>query len=141
MLGGATTVVTGLAGAPSARALAPPVRAWRAALPRQARGLSLAERNKILAVPYIVESGWSYRQFTCLDRLWTRESSWNHRARNAASGAYGIPQALPAAKMASAGPDWRTSAATQIRWGLGYIRDRYGSPCAAWGHTEATGWY
>ena len=141
MLGGATSVITGLAGASSARALTPPARARLAALPRQPRGLSLAERNKILAVPYIVERGWSYRQFTCLDRLWTRESSWNHRARNPASGAYGIPQALPAAKMASAGPDWRTSAVTQIRWGLAYIRRRYGSPCAAWGHTVATGWY
>lgn len=141
VLSSAATVITGLGGEPLARALTPPVQVWRANLPRQPRGLSLADRNKILAVPYIVDGGWSYREFTCLDRLWTRESSWNHRARNPSSGAYGIPQALPAAKMASAGPDWRTSAVTQIRWGLSYIRGRYGSPCAAWGHTVATGWY
>ena len=62
-------------------------------------------------------------------------------AYNAGTGAYGIPQALPGAKMASAGPDWQTSAATQITWGLDYIKSTYGSPCAAWDHEEASGWY
>ena len=62
-------------------------------------------------------------------------------AANPGSGAYGIPQALPGSRMASAGPDWQTSAATQIRWGLQYIKDTYGSPCAAWSHSQATGWY
>ena len=57
------------------------------------------------------------------------------------SGAYGIPQALPASKMAAAGPDWRTNPATQIRWGLGYIGATYGTPCNAWGHETADGWY
>jgi hypothetical protein len=84
--------------------------------------------------------GWS-GQFGCLDALWQRESNWNHRATNPSSGAYGIPQALPAGKMASAGADWRTNPATQIRWGLGYIAERYGSPCAAWGHSQSHGWY
>ena len=56
-------------------------------------------------------------------------------------GAYGIPQALPGSRMASAGPDWQTNAATQIRWGLQYIKSTYGSPCAAWDHEQATGWY
>ena len=85
--------------------------------------------------------GWSSSQFSCLQPLWNAESGWNASASNPASGAYGIPQALPGSKMASAGPDWQTSAATQIRWGLGYIRSVYGSPCAAWSHEQAYGWY
>ena len=84
--------------------------------------------------------GWSSGQFACLDPLWAEESGWSVTAENP-SGAYGIPQALPGAKMASAGPDWQTSAATQIKWGLGYIKDTYGSPCAAWAHEQATGGY
>lgn len=80
-------------------------------------------------------------QFGCLDRLWTKESEWRVRATNPSSGAYGIPQSLPASKMASAGSDWRTNPRTQIRWGLGYISDRYGSPCAAWEHSQAQNWY
>ena len=43
--------------------------------------------------------------------------------------------------MATAGADWATNPATQIEWGLGYIADRYGSPCGAWGHSQANGWY
>ncbi len=89
----------------------------------------------------LAEFGWGASQFSCLDRLWTRESKWSIHATNPSSGAYGIPQALPGSKMASAGSDWRTSAFTQIEWGLGYIRARYGSPCAAWGHSEGHGWY
>lgn len=81
------------------------------------------------------------RQFHCLKRLWARESGWNHRAHNGGSGAYGIPQALPAGKMAAAGRDWRTSPRTQIRWGLRYIKSRYGKPCRAWRHLRRTGWY
>jgi hypothetical protein len=85
--------------------------------------------------------GWSSSQFSCLDPLWANESGWSVTAYNAGSGAYGIPQALPGARMASAGPDWQTSAATQIRWGLEYIQGTYGSPCGAWDHEQATGWY
>ena len=85
--------------------------------------------------------GWGSDQFRCLDLLWTRESGWRADAYNASSGAYGIPQSLPGSKMASAGADWRTNAATQINWGLGYIDARYGSPCAAWAHSEAVNWY
>jgi len=85
---------------------------------------------------------WSVRkQFRYLNWLWNRESGWNKYARNPYSGAYGIPQALPGRKMASAGPRWRTSARTQIRWGMRYIRSRYGSPRRAWAHSNATGWY
>jgi len=78
--------------------------------------------------------GWGQDQFPALDALWTGESGWNYRALNKSSGAYGIAQALPAEKYASAGPDWRTNAATQILWGLGYIKSRpdYGSPSAAY---------
>jgi nucleoid-associated protein YgaU len=84
--------------------------------------------------------GWSSSQFSCLDPLWQRESGWSVTAANP-DGAYGIPQALPGAKMASAGPDWQNDAATQIRWGLEYIKSLYGSPCGAWDHELATGWY
>jgi hypothetical protein len=84
--------------------------------------------------------GWSSSEFSCLDELWERESGWSTTAENA-SGAYGIPQALPGSKMASAGADWETDATTQIKWGLGYIQDVYGSPCGAWDHEEADGWY
>ena len=80
-------------------------------------------------------------QFPCLDALWERESGWNVYAENPSSGAYGIPQALYASEMSSAGPDWRSNAETQIKWGLSYIATRYGSPCAAWDHEVAAGWY
>jgi hypothetical protein len=80
-------------------------------------------------------------QFGCLVNLWNRESHWNTHAGNNASGAYGIPQAVPGNKMASAGADWRDSAQTQIKWGLGYIKNRYGTPCGAWSHSQASGWY
>lgn len=89
----------------------------------------------------VIARGWSEGQFTCLVKLWNRESGWNASARNRSSGAYGIPQSLPANKMASAGADWRTNPATQIEWGLGYIQGRYGSPCEAWNHSERIGWY
>jgi hypothetical protein len=89
----------------------------------------------------LAEFGWSQDQFGCLDSLWSRESGWNPRAANPSSSAYGIPQALPGSKMASAGPDWEYNPETQIRWGLGYIQGRYGSPCGAWGHSQAAGWY
>jgi septal ring factor EnvC (AmiA/AmiB activator) len=85
--------------------------------------------------------GWGSDQFQCLVSLWDRESGWNYQSYNAGSGATGIPQALPGSKMASAGSDWATNAATQISWGLGYIAGSYGTPCAAWGHSESSGWY
>ncbi|GAB3122690.1 aggregation-promoting factor C-terminal-like domain-containing protein [Glaciibacter psychrotolerans] len=85
--------------------------------------------------------GWGTEQFDCLVSLWSRESGWRVNAMNGSSGAYGIPQALPGSKMASAGSDWETNAATQIEWGLGYIGGRYGSPCGAWAHSEDAGWY
>ncbi|MCT1478512.1 phospholipase [Microbacterium sp. p3-SID336] len=84
--------------------------------------------------------GWGGDQFSCLNSLWNKESGWNYKAYNP-SGATGIPQALPGSKMASAGSDWQSNAATQIAWGLGYIADVYGTPCSAWGHSQAVNWY
>ena len=86
--------------------------------------------------------GWGSGEFSCLDRLWQKESGWNYAAVNSSSGATGIPQALPGSKMASAGTDWATNATTQISWGLEYISSsRYGTPCAAWSHSVANNWY
>lgn len=85
--------------------------------------------------------GWGDGQFSCLESLWTKESGWDYQAYNDSSGATGIPQSLPGDKMASAGADWQTNATTQIRWGLDYIERAYGTPCAAWGHSQATDWY
>ena len=94
-----------------------------------------------IAYELVSAAGHSDTEYRCLHALWMRESGWNHFAQNPSSGAYGIPQALPAAKMASAGADWATNPETQIRWGLGYIDARYGSPCAAWEHSEQKNWY
>jgi hypothetical protein len=84
--------------------------------------------------------GWGDDQFSCLSSLWQKESSWNYQAYNP-SGATGIPQSLPGDKMATFGDDWATNAATQIAWGLDYISRGYGTPCSAWGHSQATNWY
>jgi hypothetical protein len=89
----------------------------------------------------LVNQRWNNSQWAPLYNLWMRESGWNPRAKNPSSGAYGIPQALPGSKMASAGADWRTNAKTQIRWGLGYIAGRYGNPGRAWQHFQSRNWY
>ncbi|WP_241680878.1 G5 domain-containing protein [Pseudactinotalea suaedae] len=94
-----------------------------------------------IAQELLAAYGWGSDQWSCLDRLWQRESNWNPHAQNPSSGAYGIPQSLPGSKMATAGSDWRTNPATQITWGLRYIEGRYGSPCGAWGHSQSVGWY
>jgi hypothetical protein len=94
-----------------------------------------------IAKTLMPQFGFGADQFGCLDSLWTRESQWSPTAHNPSSGAHGIPQALPGSKMASAGPDWESNPVTQITWGLGYIQDRYGSPCGAWAHSEGHGWY
>lgn len=100
-------------------------------------GAAQAAAQQIAASEY----GWGDDQFSCLVSLWNRESGWNFAAYNSSSGATGIPQALPGSKMASAGADWQTNAVTQVRWGLSYINGSYGSPCAAWDHSESRGWY
>lgn len=87
--------------------------------------------------------GWGDEQFSCLDDLWVGESNWNYRATNSSSGAYGIPQSLPASKMATVGADYRDNPVTQIKWGLNYIESSYGSPCNALGQWQARSphWY
>jgi hypothetical protein len=92
------------------------------------------------AAKAVASRGWAPSEFSCLVSLWNRESGWNTHAANP-SGAYGIPQALPGSKMASVGGDWQNSYQTQITWGLGYISGSYGSPCGAWAHSNAYGWY
>ncbi|WLQ40956.1 transglycosylase SLT domain-containing protein [Streptomyces laculatispora] len=80
-------------------------------------------------------------QFQCFSNIVNHESTWNYRASNPSSGAYGLVQALPGSKMASAGADWQTNPATQIKWGLNYMDSRYGSPCGAWSFWQANSWY
>jgi hypothetical protein len=99
------------------------------------------ETAKGFALEQVLAKGWDYNQYSCLVKLWERESNWRWYAENRSSGAYGIPQSLPASKMASAGPDWRTNPETQIRWGLGYIDGRYGKPCSALAHSDKHNWY
>jgi hypothetical protein len=118
----------------------------RAAAERREAAMRRALRNaqrdpRSVARLLMADYGWGDSQFSCLDRLWTRESQWNYRAQNPSSGAYGIPQSLPGSKMGSVASDWRTNPVTQIKWGLGYISDRYGTPCGAWAHSESVGWY
>ncbi len=85
--------------------------------------------------------GWGDDQFTCYDNIIMRESLWDQFADNPTSSAYGIPQALPGNRMASEGADWKTNPATQIKWGLKYVKERYGTPCQAWSFKKAKGWY
>jgi uncharacterized protein YabE (DUF348 family) len=117
-----TQAAAGAAAAPSAPAPSP--------------GSAMAIARALLA-----NRGWNDTQYNCLVTLWNHESGWRVHAANP-SGAYGIPQALPGSKMSSAGPDWQNSAETQIKWGLGYIASRYGTPCGAWSTWQANGgWY
>lgn len=87
------------------------------------------------------QAGLNQEQWVCLDSLWYQESKFQTTARNHRSGAFGIPQALPASRMASAGADWRTNPATQVKWGLSYIKVRYGTACNAWAHWKRNRWY
>lgn len=96
---------------------------------------------RAIGAQMVAARGWSTAQFVCLDNIWTRESNWRVHAYNPNGGAYGIPQAQPGSKLASAGSDWRDNAATQIRWGLSYIAGRYGTPCSAWAFWQDHHWY
>lgn len=87
------------------------------------------------------EYAWGADQYTCLNRLWTKESHWNYKAHNKRSGAHGIPQALPAIRMEVISSDWRTNPVTQIRWGLRYIEARYDNPCKAWAKFKRSRYY
>lgn len=156
----AGVVGTALAAGPAAggdhpsagRELAPhlPIRTARAARPakpasarvsRSDRRTTLYLSPRAVAHALLLRRGWSEGEWSCLDALWTRESRWQVTATNARSGAYGIPQAMPATKMASMGSDWRTDPVTQIRWGLWYIGATYGDPCSAYGHSNRYGYY
>jgi hypothetical protein len=97
--------------------------------------------NRAIGCAMLLDAGFALDEMPCLDALWTRESGWNHLARNSSSGAYGIPQAYPGNKMSSHGADWETNPATQIAWGLSYISGRYGTPCGAYQFSQANGFY
>jgi uncharacterized protein YabE (DUF348 family) len=94
-----------------------------------------------IAAELVAARGWGSDELNCLTLLWNHESSWRIDAVNPDSGAYGIPQALPADKMATVAPDWRMNARTQITWGLNYIAGVYGTPCGAWAHELDVNWY
>jgi hypothetical protein len=115
--------------------------AQRAQPAQQAAVTTPSRSPEQIAEQMLSQFGWSSSQFSCLQPLWEHESGWSVTAENPTSGAYGIPQSLPASQMSSAGADWQTNAATQIRWGLTYIQGRYGSPCGAWAREEADNWY
>ncbi|GAA0356343.1 lytic transglycosylase domain-containing protein [Actinoallomurus spadix] len=133
----------GLTAEAPAQAASPTTAVARVTTVAAQHKLTRKQRNEHIAKP-LVKKRWAHgykKQFPCLVKLWNRESSWNHKAHNPWSGAYGIPQALPGKKMRSAGKDWKTNPATQIKWGLKYIKGRYKTPCGAWSHMRRTGWY
>ena len=114
-------------------------REWEALKKRMSNDPSAAE-NQAYAKRMNALKGWGGCWGSLLT-MWNHESGWNEHAANPSSGAYGIPQALPGSKMASAGSDWRNNAMTQISWGLGYVGARYGNPCKAWSFWQAHHWY
>jgi len=97
--------------------------------------------NRAVGCKLLLEWGFGLDQMPCLDKLWTKESGWSTTATNRSSGAYGIPQALPGDKMAKYGSDWQTNPATQIKWGLDYVKGRYSTPCGAWSFFLSHNWY
>lgn len=107
----------------------------------QHRSSPPAQAATVSGARAVARSQLSSAQYQCLSSLVSRESGWNHRARNPSSGAYGLFQALPGSKMASAGSDWQSNPLTQMRWGLSYIKSRYGTPCGAWNFWQKNGWY
>ncbi|GAA2783427.1 aggregation-promoting factor C-terminal-like domain-containing protein [Streptomyces showdoensis] len=115
-------------------------RASRSAL-RDASSFSAQGSYSVSEVKAMARQMIPADQFQCFSNIVDHESSWNYRATNASSGAYGLVQALPGSKMSSAGADWQTNPATQIKWGLSYMDGRYGSPCGAWSFWQANRWY
>ncbi|WP_328749246.1 MULTISPECIES: transglycosylase SLT domain-containing protein [unclassified Streptomyces] len=112
--------------------------------PRTSRSQSRtlpAQTATVSSAQSFARSRLSSAQYSCLRKVVDHESGWNHLAVNSSSGAYGLFQALPGSKMASAGTDWRTNPLTQMRWGLSYMSNRYGSPCGAWYFWQKNGWY
>jgi hypothetical protein len=121
------------------RAATPKKTATKPAVP--AAGCSAYHGVQLTACNLLPSFGFATSEMAALIPMWNNESGWDYTAYNSGSGAFGIPQALPGSKMASAGSDWQTNPATQIKWGLGYIRSTYGSPSAAWSFWQANGWY
>jgi len=97
--------------------------------------------NQAIGCAILPEFGFGLDQMPCLVPLWNKESHWNEKAHNSSTGAHGIAQALPASRMAAFGPDYLTNAATQIRWGLSYVKGRYKDACGAWSFWQAHHWY
>jgi hypothetical protein len=97
--------------------------------------------NRAIGCALLLQKGFGLEQMPCLDKLWTKESGWNHLAENRNTHAYGIPQAYPGSKMATFGSDWKTNPATQIAWGLSYIKGQYKTPCGAWAYFQANNTY
>ncbi|GAA3755016.1 lytic transglycosylase domain-containing protein [Streptomyces tremellae] len=108
---------------------------------KSASAFAVQSSYSVSAVQAMARQMMPADQFQCFSNIVTRESGWNYTATNAGSGAYGLVQALPGSKMASAGADWQTNPATQIKWGLNYMDSRYGSPCGAWSFWQAHSWY
>lgn len=148
-----TTTGSALAGAVSSIEPSSPMRTVYYPLPSRAQGLPTPTPTptpKSTATPTPRDTVWNARtyvknrigarQYACIDNLWTRESKWNPLAGDP-DRAYGIPQAFPGSKMATFGSNWRTSPLTQVKWGLWYVAERYGSACAAWDFWQAHGWY
>jgi hypothetical protein len=115
-------------------------RAARAAASRSSTRTYSGDPRSIARSMMSSRYGWDAGQFSCLNSLWNRGSGWNAHAANP-SGAYGIPQALPGSKMSSMGADWHDNPATQIAWGLSYVKSTYGTPCGAWSAFQSKGWY
>jgi hypothetical protein len=120
-------------GKPSSAPTAPAVK-----IPTSCKAYS---GNQAVGCALLPSFGFGLDQMDCLVKLWNKESHWRVEAYNASSGALGIPQAVPGSKMAAYGADYKTNPATQIKWGLNYIKNRYSTPCKAWSHSQATGWY
>lgn len=121
----------------AARKNRPPSKPYTGPIPASCQEYS---GNRKIGCALMLEAGHALDQFPCLEKLWSKESGWNERA-GSTSAAYGIPQALPGTKMATAGSDWETNPATQIKWGLTYIKNKYSTPCAAWQKFLDQGWY
>lgn len=129
--GGGTNNNSGSSGSDSGTTPTPSGRLWHATV----------AQAQAYAAGAAAQRGWTGNDWDCLVKLWNRESRWLWYAENASSGAYGIPQSLPADKMAAFGANYRDDAAVQIDWGLWYIAQAYGSPSKAWQHSEQIGWY
>ena len=135
----AAALVRARAKVAAALAQARTVAAERVAREHARQGLLSRAQSDPKAVGRLLaaDRGWGGQQFDCLSSLWTKESGWRWNANNSSSGAYGIPQSLPGSKMASFGSDWATNPITQIKWGLQYISNSYGTPCSAWAQSQA----